>query len=186
MAMVSLESCYDLARQSMAQGEYDRAEGVCRHILHYYPQDLGTLQLLGQINLERKRGRDARDYFRRVLEIDPENVSAHWGMGIAYQDEAKIEQTIAEFEQALEIKPDLSDLRSQLLRLYTETYGAAQAQLRLSRAGLGRLYAKGGMTDKAISEFREVLKQDPQRADVQISLIDALWQAGDTCAAAQI
>ena len=64
----------------------------------------------------------------RVLEIDPENISAHWGMGIAYQDEQKPEQTIAEFEQALEIKPDLSDLRAQLLRLYGEQYGAAQAQ----------------------------------------------------------
>jgi tetratricopeptide (TPR) repeat protein len=163
----------------MSQGEYDRAEGICRHVLQYYPQDLGAFQLLGQINLERKESRAARDHFRRVLEIDPENISAHWGMGIAYQHEGKTEQTIAEFEQALEIKPDLSDLRAQLLRLYTETYGAEQAQLRLSRAGLGRLYAKGDMLDKAITEFREVLKQDPQRADVQVSLIEALWQRGD-------
>ena len=44
-------------------------------------------------------------------------------------------------------------------------YGASQAQLRLSRAGLGRLYAKGGMLDKAIGEFREVLKLDPARVD---------------------
>jgi len=186
MAMVSLESCYERARQSMSQGEYDRAEGICRHVLQYYPQDLGAFQLLGQINLERKESRVARDHFRRVLEIDPENISAHWGMGIAYQHEGNTEQTIAEFEQALEIKPDLSDLRAQLLRLYTETYGADQAQLRLSRAGLGRLYAKGDMLDKAITEFREVLKQDPQRADVQVSLIEVLWQQGDLEQAARV
>jgi len=186
MAMVSLESCYERARQSMSQGEYDRAEGICQHVLQYYPQDLGAFQLLGQINLERKQGRAARGFFRRVLEIDPENISAHWGMGIAYQDEQKTEQTIAEFEQALEIKPDLSDLRAQLLRLYGEQYGAAQAQLRLSRAGLGRLYVKGGMLDKAIAEFQEVLKLDPQRADVQVSLIEALWQSGDMEKAARV
>ncbi len=180
MAMVSLQSSYDRVHRSMAQGEYDKAEGVCQHILQYYPQDLGTFQLLGQINLERKRPREARDYFRRVLEIDPENVSAHWGMGIAYQDEKHLEQAIAEFEQALEIKPDLSDLRSQLLRLYTEQYGASRAQLRLSRAGLGRLYVKGEMLDKAIEEFRQVLLVDPARTDVQLSLVEALWQAGQT------
>ncbi len=186
MAMVSLESCYERARKAMAQGEHDRAEAVCRHIQQYYPQDLGAFQLLGQINLERKQGREARDFFRRVLEIDPENVSAHWGMGIAYQDEGKLEQAIAEFEQALEIKPDLSDLRSQLLRLYTEMYGASQAQLRLSRAGLGRLYAKGRMLDKAIAEFREVLKLDPARVDVRMSLLDALWQSGNIEGAARV
>jgi tetratricopeptide (TPR) repeat protein len=186
MAMVSLQSCYDRARQCSSKGEYDQAEAVCRHILQYYPQDLGTFQLLGQINLEQKRAREARDYFRQVLEIDPENVSAHWGMGIAYQDEGKLEQAIAEFEQALEIKPDLSDLRNQLLRAYTDLYGASRAQLRLSRAGLGRLYVKGEMYDKAVEEFREVLKVDPSRADVQLSLIEVLWQRGQTDEAARV
>ncbi len=178
MAMVSLQSCYDQARQALAQGEHDKAKAICQHVLQYYPQDLGTFQLLGQINLEQKRATKAREYFGRVLDIDPENVSAHWGMGIAYQDEGSLEQAVVEFEQALEIKPDLSDLRSQLLRLYTELYGASRAQLHLSRAGLGRLYIKGEMLDKAIEEFREVLKVDPSRVDVQSSLLEALWQRG--------
>ncbi len=178
MAMVSLLSCYDRARQHASKGEYAQAEGICEHVLQYYPQDLGTFQLLGQINLEQKRAREARAHFRRVLEIDPENVSAHWGMGIAYQDEGQLENAIAEFEQALEIKPDLTDLRNQLLRTYTELYGASRAQLRLSRAGLGRLYVKGEMYDKAIEEFREVLKVDPDRLDVQLSLLEVLWQRG--------
>lgn len=186
MAMVGLQSLYDRARAAMAAGEHDRAEAICQHILQYYPHDLGTFQLLGQINLERKQARTARDCFRKVLEIDPENVSAHWGMGIAYQDEGKLEQAISEFEQALEIKPDLSDLRTQLLRLYGELYGAPRAQLHLSRAGLGRLYVKGEMLDKAVEEFREVLKADPNRADVQSSLLEALWQSGQVAQAAQV
>ncbi|MGC9023542.1 MAG: tetratricopeptide repeat protein [Chloroflexia bacterium] len=186
MAMVSLQSCYDRARNAMAQGDYEKAEAICRHILQYYPQDLGTHQLLGQIYLERKQPRQAQDYFRRVLEMDPENVSAHWGMGIAYQDEGKLEAAVGELEQALEIKPDLSDLRGQLLRLYTELYGASRAQLRLSRAGLGRLYVKGEMLDRAIEEFREVLKADPSRLDVQMSLLEALWQSGQMEEAARI
>ncbi len=186
MAMVSLQSCYDRARNAMAQGDYEKAEAICRHILQYYPQDLGTHQLLGQICLERKQPREAQGYFRRVLEMDPENVSAHWGMGIAYQDEGKLEEAVGELEQALEIKPDLSDLRSLLLRLYTELYGASRAQLRLSRAGLGRLYVKGEMLDRAIEEFREVLKADPTRVDVQMSLLEALWRSGQVEEAARI
>lgn len=185
MAMVSLQSLYERARKALAAGEHDKAEAICQHILQSYPQDLGTFQLLGQINLERKQARAAREYFRKVLEIDPENVSAHWGMGLAYQDEGKLGQAVSEFEQALEIKPDLSDLRTQLLRLYSELYGAPRAQLHLSRAGLGRLYVKGEMLDKAIEEFREVLRADPKRADVQLSLIEALWQAGQVEEAAR-
>lgn len=186
MAMVSLQGCYDRAHGYMTAGEYGKAEAICQHILQYYPQDLGTFQLLGQINLERKRAAKARQFFQQVLEIDPENVSAHWGMGIAYQDEGNLENAIREFEQALEIKPDLSDLRSQLLRLYTELYGTSRAQLRLNRAGLGRLYVKGEMLDKAVEEFREVLKADPSRVDVQLSLIGALWQAGEVEESAKV
>ncbi len=186
MAMVSLQSCYDRARNAMAQGDYEKAEAICQHILQYYPQDLGTHQLLGQIYLERKQPQEAQGYFRRVLEMDPENVSAHWGMGIAYQDAGKLEAAVGELEQALEIKPDLSDLRSLLLRLYTELYGASRAQLRLSRAGLGRLYVKGEMLDRAIEEFREVLKADPSRVDVQMSLLEALWRSGQVEEAARI
>ncbi|MBN1485692.1 MAG: tetratricopeptide repeat protein [Chloroflexia bacterium] len=186
MAMVRLQNCYDRAHRYMAQGEYDKAEGICHHILQYYSQDLGTFQLLGQIYLERKQASKAREFFRRVLEIDPENVSAHWGMGIAYQDEGKLEQAISEFEQALEIKPDLSDLRNQLLRLYTELYGASRAQLRLSRAGLGRLYVKGEMLDKAVEEFQEVLQVDPGRIDVRLSLLEALWRSGNVEDAARV
>lgn len=186
MAMVSLQSCYDRARNAMAQGDYEKAEAICQHILQYYPQDLGTHQLLGQIFLERKQPQEAQRYFRRVLEMDPENVSAHWGMGIAYQDEGKLEEAVSELEQALEIKPDLSDLRTLLLRLYTELYGASRAQLRLSRAGLGRLYVKGEMLDRAIEEFREVLRADPSRVDVQMSLLEALWRSGQVEEAARI
>ncbi len=186
MAMVSLQSCYDRARNAMAEGDYEKAEAVCQHILQYYPQDLGTHQLLGQICLERKQPQEAQGYFRQVLEMDPENVSAHWGMGIAYQDEGKLEAAVGELELALEIKPDLSDLRSLLLRLYTELYGASRAQLRLSRAGLGRLYVKGEMLDRAVEEFREVLKADPSRVDVQMSLLEALWRSGQAEEAAQI
>lgn len=186
MAMVSLQSCYDRARNAMAQGDYEKAEAICRHILQYYPRDLGTYQLLGQIFLERKQPQEAQSYFRHVLEMDPENVSAHWGMGIAYQDQGKLEEAVSELEQALEIKPDLSDLRNLLLRLYTELYGASRAQLRLSRAGLGRLYVKGEMLDRAIEEFREVLKADPSRVDVQMSLLEALWRSGQVEEAARI
>ncbi len=186
MAMVKLQDCYDRAHRYLAQGEYDKAEAVCEHILQYYPQDLGTLQLLGQIYLERKQPRKAREYYQQVLEIDPENVSAHWGMGIAYEDEKDLEEAVAELERALEIKPDLPDLRNHLLRLYTQLYGESRAQLRLNRAGLGRLYVKGEMLDKAIDEFREVLKTEPDRADVQLSLIEALWRSGDVDGAAQV
>ena len=186
MAMVKLQDCYDRAHRYLAQGEYDKAKAVCEHILQYYPQDLGTFQLLGQIYLERKQSRKAREYFQQVLEIDPENVSAHWGMGIAFEDEKNLEAAVAELERALEIKPDLPDLRNHLLRLYTQLYGESRAQLRLNRAGLGRLYVKGEMLDKAIDEFREVLKAEPDRVDVQLSLIEALWRSGDVDGAAQI
>ena len=65
-----------------------------------------------------------------------------------------------------------SELRSQLLRLYTEGWGSENAQLRLSRAGLARLYAKGHMLPQAISEFRQVIADQPGRFDAMVALAE--------------
>ncbi len=178
MASMSLQAAYDQARQWLESNDLDRATGLAEHILEHYPNNLEAYRILGEVYLANRQLDRAQEAFERVLRSDPENIPAHVGMGITYERQGKLDRAVAEFEQALEIKPDMAELRSQLLRLYTDAWGSEHAQLRLSRAGLARLYAKGHMLPQAISEFRQVIAEQPDRFDAMVALAETLWRDG--------
>jgi tetratricopeptide (TPR) repeat protein len=189
MARMSLQAAYDQARQWLESNDLDRAVGLVQHILEHEPHNLEAYRILGEAYLANRQLERAEETFERVLRSDPENIPAHVGLGITLERRGQLDRAVAEFEQALEIKPDMPELRSQLLRLYAEAWGSENAQLRLSRAGLARLYAKGHMLTQAIAEFRQVIADQPERYDSQVALAEALWrneqeeEAAETCRA---
>ncbi|HWQ12034.1 MAG TPA: tetratricopeptide repeat protein [Roseiflexaceae bacterium] len=176
MARMSLQAAYTQARQWLESNDLDRAIGLAQHILDSYPSNLEAFRILGEAHLANRQLDRAQEAFTRVLRADPENIPAHVGLGITYERRGQLDSAVGEFEQALEIKPDMPELRSQLLRLYAEAWGSENAQLRLSRAGLARLYAKGHMLSQAIAEFRQVIADQPHRLDAQVALVETLWR----------
>ena len=174
MARMSLQAAFDQARQWLESNDLDRAIGLSEHILQSYPNNLEAHRLLGEASLANRQLDRAQESFEYILAADPENIPAHVGLGVALERRGKLEQAVREFEQALEIKPDMPELRSQVLRLYTEG-GIENPQLRLSHAGLARLYAKGQMLPQAVNEFRKVIKNQPDRYDARVALAETLW-----------
>lgn len=175
MATVSLQAVFDSARRALETGAADKAIGIAQHILVHFPRMIEGHRLLGEAYLNANEPEQAVAAFEQVLHADPENVAAYYGLGLAQQSLDQRPAAIAAFERALEIQPNLADLRTQLMRLYSETPGSA-GQFRLSRAGLGRLYARGGMFGQAIDEFRAVLDSNADRDDVKVALAEALWR----------
>jgi len=178
MARTSLQAAYDQARRWIESNDAERAIGLAQHILEQYPNNLETYRILGEAYLASRQLDRAQESFERVLRSDPENIPAHVGLGITFERQGRLDRAVPEFEQAWEIKPDMPELRSQLLRLYADAWGNEHAQLRLSRAGLARLYAKGHMLPQAIAEFRQVITDRPQRYDARVALAEALWRDG--------
>ena len=185
MATVSLQAAYDQARSFLEVNKVEQAIGVAQHILEYFPDNLEAHRILGEAYLAGRQFDQAEAAFGRVLHSDPENIPAHVGLGITYERQSKLDRAVGEFEQALEVRPDMPELRSQLLRLYTDVWGAEGATLRLSRPGLARLYAKGHMLPQAIQEFRSVIDEAPDRFDAWVGLAESLWRDGQTDVAAE-
>ncbi len=189
MGHVSLQAAFDQTRQWLESNDLDRAIGMAQHILETYPKCLEAHQMLGEAFLSNRQYEEARIEFEKVLSFDPEHIPALVGLGMTSERLGQLPGAIAAFERALEIKPDLPELRSQLLRLYTEAWGSEYAHLRLSRVGLARLYAKGHMLPQAISEFRQVVMDQPDRLDARVALAEVLWrdeqeeEAVDVCRA---
>ncbi|MBA3945036.1 MAG: tetratricopeptide repeat protein [Herpetosiphonaceae bacterium] len=177
MANVPLQSLLEQANRALETGAADQAIGIAQHILQYVPELIEGHRLLGEAYLNANQPQQALGAFEHVLLADPENIAAYYGLGLAHQALEQRVEAIRSFERALEIQPNLVELRTQLTRLYAETPGSP-GQFRLSRPGLGRLYARGQMYTQAIDEFRAVLDTEPERNDVRTALAEALWRDG--------
>ncbi|HYF66235.1 MAG TPA: tetratricopeptide repeat protein, partial [Herpetosiphonaceae bacterium] len=176
MALTTIQAVYDEARAALETGKDERAIGLSEHLLESFPHYLEAYRLLGESHLNRQEPDQAAAAFERVLRADPENIPVYVGLGVTYERQGRLADAIRQFERAFEIKPDLPELRSQLLRLYAEAWGGEHAQVRLKKAGLARLYVRGNRYDKAIQEFQDVLAQEPDRRDVQVALAEAYWR----------
>jgi len=176
MATVSLQSAFDAARRALDTGAADKAVAVARYILAHYPRNIEAQRLLGEALLNAGDAEAAAEAFERVLDADPESVAAYYGRGLAFAARGDRAAAVRSFERALEIQPNLAELRTQLIRMYGETPNSSP-QLRLSRAGLARLYTRGGMYGQAVDEFRAI-EAEADRPDVEAALAEALWRDG--------
>ena len=178
MEQVRLRDCYEEAASLVRLGDLDRAIRVTRHILRHYPRYSAGHQLLGQALLQSGRHRESVTQFLRVLSADPENVTARLGLSRVYAEIGQWHKSIDQLQLAADLSPGDSGLRRQLVQLVTAHRGNATAELEISRAGLGRIYARNGLYPKSIQEFNAVLAYEPTRFDVRLALAEVLWRDG--------
>ncbi len=186
MATTTLQAAYKQAQQLLETNDPERAIAVAQHILEFFPDNLEAYRILGEAYLASRQFDLAQTALQRVIASDPESIPAHFGLGLAFERQGNMPEAVHEFEKALEIKPDMPELRSQLIRLYNEAEGGDNAQLRLTRPGLARLYARGQMWAQAIQEFRDLQADHKDRLDVHVGLAESLWMDGQHAESAEV
>jgi TolB-like protein/Flp pilus assembly protein TadD len=129
----------------------------------------------------------------KVLEINPNFEQGHWGLGLAYVGQAKIEEAVAEFQKAIALsggnsvyvaglgdayalggnKPEAIRLRSQLEQKTTyvspywmATLQAALAEKDLAMVSLEKAFAErnGGLIWLGVDPRMDSLRSDPRFA----------------------
>ncbi|HEX7594505.1 MAG TPA: hypothetical protein VF429_10080, partial [Anaerolineae bacterium] len=88
-------------------------------------------------------------------------------------------------ERAYELAPGNFEISKELDRLLSEA-GKPHQRLKLSPAGLARLYLQEGQSAQAIQELRLLAIAAPARLDIRLALAEALWHAGRIREAADI
>jgi tetratricopeptide (TPR) repeat protein len=189
VARVTLQEYCAEARSLIDQRAYDQAIAICRHILQRYPKHIRTYQVLGEACLEKGQLDEAADIFKRLLnQADPENFVAYAGLGVIKEEQGKFEEAIWFMERAFELAPNRDEVRNALRRLYGKRDGSEPARIKLNKAALSRLYARGGQYRQAIDEFRILLAADENRdrVDLKVSLAETLWRDGRKEQAAEL
>jgi tetratricopeptide (TPR) repeat protein len=169
---------YDNAVSLLRQGERRKAEAKLKLILLVTPDYRDAQALLQRaaqpqenINLTDKRRRESERYYRK---------------GIGYYQNEQLEEAIDMWRKALELNPDLVDVRIDLSKAemklrnlqkavsgIEDPYSESNEALRIK---IKRHYLEGvtlfmnGLYGEAITEWEEVLKLDPSHDNARINI----------------
>ncbi len=171
----TLRALVNQAERLVQNESYQEAIALCQAILRRYPRYARCYRILGEAYLGLAEPEEAARLFRRVLGVDPEDPVPYAGLAIIFEERGLLEEAIWQIERAFELAPSRDELRRELARLYQQRGSPARVQL--TRAALARLYARGGLWNKAIGELRELLAREPYRLDLRVTLARTLWRA---------
>jgi tetratricopeptide (TPR) repeat protein len=176
MTEISLQEYIERVEDAIEQGRYGEAVAHGRYILEQYPKHVATYQLLGKAMLEANQVEDAEDMFLRVLSADPEDMVAWIGMSEVHSQHGELDAATWYLERAFELAADNEIVEEALRHLYAQRDGVEPQRAQLTHGALARLYLKGDLLSRAISEFRTLVAQHPERVDLLVALGEALWR----------
>ena len=176
MTEISLQEYCKQIEDTIEQGRYAEAVAHGKHILEKYPKHVATYQLLGKTMLESGQNDEAADMFRRVLSADPEDLVSWIGMSELYTQRGELDAAALHLERAFEQASDNEVIEEELRKLYSKRDGIEYKKVQLTRGALARFYLKADLLPRAISELRDLLDKDPERADLSVALAEALWR----------
>ena len=91
---------------------------------------------------------EAIRWYRKVLEIQPENTTALSNMGLVLQSTGKLEEAVASYQKTIAIKPD-----------FAEAY-----------YNLGVALQEQGKLEEAVTSYQKAISIKPDYADFRVSL----------------
>lgn len=165
------------AEVALRLGHWDYGLSLCHQVLQVFPGHIRARNLVGQALLEKGLFSEAAENFQRVLESDPENVIARSGLAVSLECQGQLKAAIGEMQQAYEVNPGSVDVREALIALRSKLERVPQG-IELTPTALGRVYKRKGLVAKALKTFQGVLRDSPQRLDVQLAHAECLWRAG--------
>ena len=151
---------------------------------------------LGSSDLEAGRLGAAAEEFGKAIEARPDDVEAHYNLGVALARQGKFDSAMAEDRKALQMDPGFEKahnaLGDGLLRAGRTADAIAQFQAALeirpdsteAQINLGNALLRTGRIPEATARYRRALEIEPGNAEAHANLGTALLGAGQTSDAA--
>ncbi|MFI5428624.1 tetratricopeptide repeat protein [Aeromicrobium sp. UC242_57] len=147
------------------------------------PSAADTLVETGLQQLAKGDDAKAKATFENVLELDSDNVYAHYNLGLIAQDAGKDQLAIKHYDAALKTDPKFtsalynkgilleSDDLDAAVKLYRRAI-AVDSKLAAAHMRLGFALLHQGETEKAEEHLSKGVKLDPSMADVKAPTYD--------------
>jgi tetratricopeptide (TPR) repeat protein len=146
--------------------------------------------IAGALSKDPARTEDAREFYQRALDIDPQFPAAQFGLGTLLARSGRPEEAIPHYRSALASWPDYAEARSNLglaLAATGQVEAAAaeyEAALRLrtddvdTRLALGKALLTLNGPGQAMEQYEKVLASQPKNVHALVGWGVALAQSG--------
>ncbi len=131
--IVFSQSDFEKAEKLFSQGKYALAKPILENVLIESPNDLKTLEYLGDIEGTNKAWTKAMTYYDKLRKLKPAEANYHYKYGGCLGMKAKessklkalgmIDEIKASFEKAIQLNPNHIEARWALIELYLELPG---------------------------------------------------------------
>jgi len=113
---------FQQARIFMKRGNLDQAETNIKQVLAAFPRDRISLQQLGELCKIRRDYQGALDCYQKILQIDPEDLGAHYNLMLIYRKQGRGDDARREGKIFADLKddPGALALANQFLRKHPE------------------------------------------------------------------
>jgi tetratricopeptide (TPR) repeat protein len=139
------------AARSMVAGNLQQAESDLNSVLRSNPREFRALNLLGMIRAQQQRDAEAENIFKSVIQQKPDFAGAHVNLGLLYLQTSRLDDAVAQFQDALRLEPGRADALGALLNTWRVQARAA---------------VHAGDLEKALSLLIQARKASPKNADV--------------------
>jgi Flp pilus assembly protein TadD len=118
----NMRAVFQQARIFMKRGQLDQAESNIRQVLAAYPRDRISLQQLGELCKIKRDYKGALECYDRILQIDPEDLGAHYNLMLIYRKLGRTDEAKREGKVFADLKddPGALSLDNQFLRKHPE------------------------------------------------------------------
>ena len=178
-----LQSIWDEARDSIEQGDYDKAIEIYRYVLIRYSDYPIAVEhanaYLGDIFLTLRRLNAAEEHIKKAIILEPEKPSYRYILGFIYSIERRWDEAILAFEKAVEKKPSNGEYLRGLAWAIYSSGDVAKGLAYLEKASHLAPPDANIMTDLAVAYFSSLnIDKASEYAEkaVQIDLTNALAQ----------
>jgi tetratricopeptide (TPR) repeat protein len=110
-------SSLSTAKAQLNHGDIDSAESTLWTILASEPANEQALTMLGIIRGRQQRYAEAEALFRRVLQINPKSIVASRNLAGALLAQDKPEDAVRQYNHAIQLSPQDSDLKIEVAKL---------------------------------------------------------------------
>src|SRR5262249_4064539 len=141
---------------------------------------------LGRIRLEQGAVSEAADDFRKAIDLNSGNSTAHYGLGMAYLKQNMVDEGIKELNTSLYQFPNSAPVRMALGEAYQRqgNEAAALKEYQLSilikpeapepYLRIGEIHESRGDLELALADLRSGLAQIPHNLDLRMRIADNL------------